>query len=123
MAKQYPGQVQCIFLRNTSSTDPTDRFPYNTAGFQGLNQSQYMFFNVPDDLKNLDIAGGNCYNSSIKQNLTFSYQGLPFGLSSGNSSSSSSSGAMRNFDLEGSRLSMVASVLFTVVGIMAFGIW
>ena len=124
MAKQYPGQVQCIFLRNTSSTDPSDKFPYNTAGFQGLNQSQYMFFNVPDDLKNLDIAGGNCYNSSIKQNLTFSYQGLPFGLSSSNSSSSSSSsGAMSNFDLEGSRLSMVASVLFTVVGIMAFGIW
>jgi hypothetical protein len=122
MAKQYPGQVQCIFLRNTSSTDPSDKFPYNTAGFQGLNQSQYMFFNVPDDLKNLDIAGGNCYNSSIKQNLTFSYQGLPFGLSSGNSSSISSSGAMSNFDLEGSRLSMVVSALFTVVGIMAFGI-
>jgi hypothetical protein len=114
MAKQYPGQVQCIFLRNTSSTDPSDKFPYNTAGFQGLNQSQYMFFNVPDDLKNLDIARGNCYNSSIKQNLTFSYQGLPFGLSSSGAS---------NFDLEGSRLSMVVSVLFAVVGIMAFGIW
>jgi hypothetical protein len=82
-----------------------------------------MFFNVPDDLKNLDIAGGNCYNSSIKQNLTFSYQGLPFGLSSSNSSSSSSSsGATSNFDLEGSRLSMVASALFIVAGIMAFGI-
>jgi hypothetical protein len=115
MAKQYPGQVQCIFLRNTSSTDPSDKFPYNTAGFQ----SQYMFFNVPDDLKNLDIAGGHCYNSSIKQNLTFSYQGLPFGLSS----SSSSSGAMSNFGLEGSRLSAVASALFTVVGIIAFSIW
>jgi hypothetical protein len=124
MAKQYPGQVQCIFLRNTSSTDPSDKFPYNTAGFQGLNQSQYMFFNVPDDLKNLDIAGGNCYNSSIKQNLTFSYQGLPFSLSSGNgSSSSSSSGAMSNFDLEGSRLSMVAIALFAVIGIKVLGTW
>jgi hypothetical protein len=123
MAKQYPGQVQCIFLRNTSSTDPSDNFPYNTAGFQGLNQSQYMFFNVPDDLTNLDIAGGYCYNSSVKQNLTFSYQGLPFGLSKSNSSSSSpsSSGAMGTFNLGGSRLSMVASALLAVVGISAFG--
>jgi hypothetical protein len=115
MAKQYPGQVQCIFLRNISSTDTSDRFPYNTAGFQGLNQSQYMFFHVPDDLTNLDIAGGHCYNSSIKQNLTFSYQGLPFGLSK------TSSGATSNFKLEGSRLGMVASGLLAVVGIIAFG--
>jgi hypothetical protein len=121
MAKQYPGQVQCIFLRNISSTDPSDKFPYNTAGFQGLNQSQYMFFNVPDDLTNLDIANGQCYNSSIPQNLTFSYQGLPFGLSKSNSSSSSSSGAQGTFNLKGSRLSMVAGAVFAFVGILAFG--
>lgn len=125
MAQEYPGQVLCIFLRNTSSTDPSDNFPYNTAGFQNLSQSQYMFFNVPDDLTNLDIANGHCYNASIKQNLTFSYQGLPFGLSktnssSGNSSSSSSSGAMGTFNLEGSRLSMVTSLLLAVVGVIAF---
>ena len=83
MATEFPGQVQCIFLRNTSSTDPTDKFPYDTSGFQGLNQNMYMFFNVPDDLKNLDVVGGQCYNVSIKQNLTFSEQGLPFGLSKG----------------------------------------
>lgn len=79
-----------------------------------------MFFNVPDDLTNLDIAGGNCYNSSVKQNLTFSYQGLPFGLSNSNSSSSSS-GAMGTFNLEGSWLRMFASALLAVVGIFAFG--
>lgn len=38
MATQYPGQVQCIWLRNTSATDPTDKFPYDTSGFKGLNQ-------------------------------------------------------------------------------------
>lgn len=122
MAKQYPGQVQCIFLRNTSSTDPSDNFPYNTAGFQNLSQSQYMFFNVPDDLTYLDIANGHCYNSSVKQNLTFSYQGLPFGLSKTNSSSggSTSSGAMSNFNLQGSWMAMAASVLLAVAGILAF---
>ncbi|KAL3421568.1 hypothetical protein PVAG01_08014 [Phlyctema vagabunda] len=81
LATEYPGQVQCIWLRNTSATDPSDRFPYNTDGFKDLNQSQYMFFLVPDDLKNLDVMNGECYNASIPQNVTFSYQGLPFGLS------------------------------------------
>ena len=49
-----------------------------------------MFFNVPDDLTALDIVNGECYNKSVMQNLTFSYQGLPFGLSSTNNSNSSS---------------------------------
>lgn len=90
MATQYPGQVQCIFLRNTSSTDPGDKFPYNTAGFKNLNQQMYMFFNVPDDLTGLDIENGHCYNASVKQNVTFDYQGLPFGLSGSSSSGSGS---------------------------------
>lgn len=79
MAKQYPGQVQCIFLRNTSATDD-DKFPYDTSGFKGLNQSMYMFFIVPDDLKGLDIENGYCYNSSIPQNVTFSEQDELLGI-------------------------------------------
>jgi hypothetical protein len=79
MATQYPGQVQCIFLRNTSATDD-DKFPYDTSGFKGLNQSMYMFFVVPDDLKGLDIENGNCYNSSIPQNVTFSEQDELLGI-------------------------------------------
>lgn len=81
MAKDFPGQVQCIFLRNTSSTDSSDKFPYNTSGFKDLDNSTYMFFNVPDDLKGLDVVNGQCVNVTVKQNVTFSYQGLPFGLS------------------------------------------
>jgi hypothetical protein len=81
MVTEFPGQVQCIFLRNISATDSGDKFPYDTSGFQNLSQSMYMFFQVPDDLMNLDIVNGQCYNATIKQNLTFSEQGLPFGLS------------------------------------------
>ncbi|KAF4455840.1 Actin patch protein 1 [Fusarium austroafricanum] len=84
MYKDYPGQVQCILLRNTSSTDSGDRFPYNTKGFKDIPQKNYMFFHVPDDIAKIDIANGGCYNSSIKQNVTFDYQGLPFGLSDDN---------------------------------------
>ena len=47
MATEYPGQVQCILLRNTSATDPEDKFPYNTAGFEKLDNKTYMFFNTP----------------------------------------------------------------------------
>ena len=46
MVNQYPGQVQCILLRNTTSTDSEDKFPYDTSGFKGLNESTYMFFKV-----------------------------------------------------------------------------
>ncbi|KAI4134844.1 MAG: hypothetical protein LQ347_001183 [Umbilicaria vellea] len=80
MVRKFPGQVQCIFLRNTSATDSGDKFPYDTSGFKGLDQKMYMFFRVPDDLTNLDIVNGQCYNASVPQNLTFSYQGLPFGI-------------------------------------------
>jgi hypothetical protein len=79
MAIQYPGQVQCIFLRNTSATD-SDYFPYDTSGFKNLSQNMYMFFITPDDLKGLDIANGNCYNSSVKQNVTFGTQDELLGI-------------------------------------------
>jgi hypothetical protein len=80
LATEFPGQVQCILLRNTSGTDSGDKFPYDTSGFKDLNQSNYMFFLHADDLTNLDLANGDCYNKSIPQNLTFSYQGLSGGL-------------------------------------------
>lgn len=78
--KDYPGQVQCILLRNTSSTDSSDKFPYDTSGFEDVPQKNYMFFNVPDDLTGLDIENGQCLNSSIPQNVTYGYQNLPLGL-------------------------------------------
>jgi hypothetical protein len=79
MATEFPGQVQCIFLRNTSATDD-DKFPYDTSGFKGLNQSMYMFFVLPEDLKGLDIENGQCYNSSIPQNVTFGEQDELLGI-------------------------------------------
>ncbi|KAL8906381.1 MAG: hypothetical protein Q9171_006284 [Xanthocarpia ochracea] len=84
MTKDFPGQVQCILLRNTSATDEGNRFPYDTSGFKDLDKNTYMFFKVPvglDDLKGLDIQNGQCVNTTVPQNLTFSWQGLPFGLS------------------------------------------
>ena len=47
MATDFPDQVLCILLRNTTATDDEDWFPYNTKGFKDLNQQSYMFFNVP----------------------------------------------------------------------------
>lgn len=47
LAVDFPNQVQCIFLRNTTSTDSDDKFPYDTSVFKNLNQQIYMFFNVP----------------------------------------------------------------------------
>jgi hypothetical protein len=80
LAKDRPDQVQCIFLRNTSATDSTDRFPYDTSGFEGIPQDKFMFFVNANDLSGLDIANGQCYNDTVAQNLTFGYQGLPGGI-------------------------------------------
>lgn len=99
LAHQYPDQVQCIFLRNTSATDPGDRFPYDTSGFKGIKQEKYMFFVTPDDLSGLDIEGGQCWNRSVKQNVTFDYQGLPFGLSDDDSGASSLGGGQMGLAL------------------------
>ena len=121
MATQYPGQVQCIFLRNTSSTDPGDKFPYNTEGFKNLSQNSYMFFKVPDDLTGLDIVNGQCWNTTIPQNLTFGYQGLPFGLSTGNGNSSSSSNNAASRLLRGAGLfDSFSAVALVMLGVAAF---
>ncbi|KAK5138862.1 hypothetical protein LTR04_004120 [Oleoguttula sp. CCFEE 6159] len=116
MATDFPNQVQCIFLRNTSSTDSGDKFPYDTSGFKNLNQQMYMFFNVPDDLTGLDIVNGQCYNQSIKQNLTFGYQGLPFGLGSSSSSSGNSSSSGGKTSDAGKNLFSGALALGAAVG-------
>lgn len=129
MAKNYPNQLQCIFLRNTSATDPSDKFPYDTSGFQGIDQKKYMFIVNSDDLTGIDIAGDTCYNSSIPQNLTFGYQGLPFGIGndapvngsangSANGSSTGSSG-----DKKGGASSSIAGAstgltLFAAMGVL-----
>ena len=47
MFSDFPSQSLCILLRNTSNTDPDDKFPYDTSGFKNLNNNTYMFFNVP----------------------------------------------------------------------------
>ncbi|KAG8701650.1 hypothetical protein FRC08_003974 [Ceratobasidium sp. 394] len=77
MVTAYPGQVQCILLRNVSATDSSDHFPYDTSGFKDIDNSTYMFFRTPDDLMGLDLSKGDCRNASVPQNVTFGYQGLP----------------------------------------------
>ncbi|KAF2213765.1 hypothetical protein CERZMDRAFT_67194 [Cercospora zeae-maydis SCOH1-5] len=80
MAKDYPNQVQCIFLRNTSATDDSDHFPYDTKGFEGIDPARYMFFVHANDLMGINIAQGSCLNQTVPQNLSFGYQGLPLGV-------------------------------------------
>ncbi|KAJ7634061.1 hypothetical protein DFH06DRAFT_1220969 [Mycena polygramma] len=102
MATDFPGQVACILLRNTSATDSGDQFPYDTSGFKGMDQSMYMFFTVPDDLHGIDLTK-QCYNTSVQQNVSFGFQGLPFG-------NDASSVVPRTF-------TNLMAVLFVVIGV------
>ncbi|EHA52894.1 hypothetical protein MCOR27_000279 [Pyricularia oryzae] len=74
MAKEYPGQVSCILLRNTSATDDQMLFPYNTKEFKDVDQKNYMFFRTTEDLAGIDVGKGGCYNNSVPQNVTFDFQ-------------------------------------------------
>lgn len=106
MYKDYPGQVSCILLRNTTATDSDDKLPYDTTGFKDIPQEKYLFFKVPDDLSGLDIENGHCSNSSVAQNVTFSEQGLPLGLS-------------KKSDAADNSIASPAAVLWTVVLVAA----
>lgn len=90
VARAY-SNVACILLRNTSATDANDRFPYDTSAFNGLNPASYMFFRRSDDLLGLDLGNGDCRNASVSQTVTFGWQGLPFGLTTGSGGGGSSS--------------------------------
>ena len=121
----FPDQVQCIFLRNTTGTDSGDQFPYDTSGFENLNQNKYMFFLNPDDLTNLDIANGQCYNQSIAQNVTFGYQGLPLGLGktptavNASANHTGGAGAFSNRDAAGTQsLLALAAAMFAAISML-----
>ena len=75
--KTYPDQIFCIFIRNVTATDKRDKYPSTTYYFHGIPKEHYMFFNVPDDLKGLDINNRQCLNHTIPQNVHFGYENLP----------------------------------------------
>lgn len=77
LPRVFPGQVACILIRNVTATEPQNRLPYNTRGFQNLKSEQYMFFNTPDDLTGIDFYRGQCRNASISQPTTFGWQNVP----------------------------------------------
>ncbi|KAF8752325.1 hypothetical protein RHS01_07743 [Rhizoctonia solani] len=77
MAKKYIDRVQCVLLRNTSATDSGDFLPYDTSGLVNLDQQRWMFFRTPDDIAGLNFTNGECRNSSVPQNVTFDFEGVP----------------------------------------------
>lgn len=62
LAKDFPDQVQCIFIRKTDATDSEDKIPYDTSKFQDVDPNLYMFFNVPV----ISIFSFNCLINFLK---------------------------------------------------------
>lgn len=120
MAKEYEDQVQCIFLRNTSATEDSNKFPYDTSDFEGLDQEIYMFFRTPDDLMNLDISNGQCYNETVPQNVTFDMQGLPFGLSDDDDDDDAEEDSAHMIQLAEKRVGLLTGALLASLGGFAF---
>lgn len=53
-----------------------------------------MFFRTPDDLLGLDVEGGECWNRSVVQNVSFGVMGLPGGRSTSNPNKTSGAGGV-----------------------------
>ena len=60
-----------------------------------------------DDLTNLNVAAGQCVNKTIRQNITFGDQGLPFGINLGSGKKNSAAAVSVNF--------MITTVAFLLV--------
>nr|VWP02097.1 Uncharacterized protein [Ganoderma boninense] len=75
IAQQFPDNIACIFIRNTSATDSDDKLPYDTSSFKNVKNDTYFFYRTAEDLENLDIANGQCVNHTVPQNVTFGEQG------------------------------------------------
>ncbi|KAI0807972.1 hypothetical protein C8Q74DRAFT_104649 [Fomes fomentarius] len=75
IAEQFPNNIACIFIRNTSATDPDDKIPYDTSEFENIKNGTYFFYRTAEDLFDLDIENGECLNSTVPQNITFGEQG------------------------------------------------
>lgn len=101
IAQQFPNNIACIFIRNTSATDSDDKLPYDTSDFKNVKNGTYFFYRVAEgecrsvllsyflicnvltrtrrdgctDLMDLDIPSGQCVNSSVPQNVSFGEQG------------------------------------------------
>ena len=50
IAQQYPNNIACIFIRNTSSTDSSDKIPYNTKPFQNVKNGTYFFYRTAEGM-------------------------------------------------------------------------
>ncbi|KAF8473252.1 hypothetical protein BDZ91DRAFT_845742 [Kalaharituber pfeilii] len=118
LASTFPGQVNCILIRNVSATEPDNRLPYNTAAFANLKREMYMFFNTPNDLAGLDFYRGDCVNPNVRQ-----YVGGEYGFGWRNVPSD---GGLFGFDNLGGALSswradkdMILG-MFLMVGITIF---
>lgn len=48
IAQQFPNNIACIFIRNTSATDSDDKIPFNTKDFQNVKNDTYFFYRVPE---------------------------------------------------------------------------
>ena len=48
IAQQFPNNIACIFIRNTSATDADDKIPYDTSPFRNVKNGTYFFYRTAE---------------------------------------------------------------------------
>lgn len=75
MLQHHPEQVQCILMRNVSLTDKSYWYKNLPTRFRHLNETKFMFFKTPDDLKGIDFANGGCVTEKGKNSTNVDESG------------------------------------------------
>lgn len=69
IAEQFPDQIACIFIRNTSATDPDDKIPFSTSEFKNINNNTWFFYRTADGTSS-PLSYSSCLASHGSRTLT-----------------------------------------------------
>ena len=63
IAQQFPDNIACIFIRNTSSTDSDDKIPYDTSSFKNIKNGTYFFYRTAEGMYRSHRLLSRCFTS------------------------------------------------------------
>ena len=63
IAQQFPNNIACIFIRNTSSTDSDDKIPYDTSSFKNIKNGTYFFYRTAEGMYRSHRLLSRCFTS------------------------------------------------------------
>ena len=67
IAEQFPNNIACIFIRNTSATDSDDKLPFDTSEFKNIKNGTYFFYRTAEGMSQLRVSCLNALRLTTSQ--------------------------------------------------------